>query len=230
MKYEVLKALAGIAEDLFPAILYKSGGSRAQAAIKLIIDGKVEEIGGDLFRVSGKYTASYRENRCNCMDRAPYDAKHGKLCKHRLAIMFMQSHALTDNSEWLNNRVADIALMADGGWFELIFEKNYDRPEVQRFVGYSLNGTTTTRFTDSQNVTLEQLRKAIAPLGVGLTSLPQKLGEWDYAMRFSPDGKAKLHSGAWAHKGVTEGMIERAKWEMPAEKAAELRQGIRQAA
>lgn len=222
----ILNALVGKAEDMWPAIKYKNGGSRAQSAAGLVASGVVLPIGNGLFSV-GDYTASWQDNHCDCLDRAPEDPKLGKLCKHRLAIMFKLSKAMSGHNAWLNEKVAEVAALATNGWFELILESNYDRPDIKRLVGYSLNGATTKRFTDTADVTVEQLHNAIDPLGLGLVKMPQKLKGWNYAFRFSPDGKAKLHEMTWNRKGITPEMVERNKWQMPKADAAAARQEIR---
>ncbi|MEM7133469.1 MAG: hypothetical protein AAF702_44645 [Chloroflexota bacterium] len=229
---KILDALALKAEAMWPAICYKGGGSRARQAAKLVNDGSVQPLGNGVFQVGGKNQASYRENFCSCLDRAPVDTKHGKLCKHRLAIMFASSKAVESFNPWLNERVADVMALRESqdsalDWFELVFESDYDAPGVKRLVGYSLNGSTVTRFMDSGDVTLAQIQQTAASLGIGLTQFPRKLAGWSYAFRFAPGGNVILGEAAWAAKGITDAMLERAKWQLGPEEAARLRSEIR---
>lgn len=86
-----LYALVTAALEKFPALAYKDGGSRAEAAAAYVGEERVRYLGMaegyDWWQV-GTYRTSVKLGRCTCEDRgAPTDDK-GKLCKHRLAAMF----------------------------------------------------------------------------------------------------------------------------------------------
>ena len=79
-------------EAKYPAICYKEGGSRARQAADIVdrkqIDLAGHQHGRDYWRI-GHYTTSIRGGNCTCMDNAPQDDNGGKLCKHRIAAMFV---------------------------------------------------------------------------------------------------------------------------------------------
>jgi len=89
------------ANQMFPGLVYKEGGrnakgSRAAAAMDIVLAGGVRFVadlpvsGIDEWAV-GEHRCSYRSGQCSCQDRkAPQDGRLGKLCKHRLAVMFVK--------------------------------------------------------------------------------------------------------------------------------------------
>lgn len=89
----LLESLVTQAESKFPALVYKDGkGSRAQAAAEFVRNQQVqyvgEQMGRDYWNVNG-HMCSIRGG-CDCNDSAPADPNGRKLCKHRLAVMFVR--------------------------------------------------------------------------------------------------------------------------------------------
>jgi hypothetical protein len=90
----MLDSLIEQAETKFPAVRYKDGrGSRAQAAAELVRLQRVEFMGDqgnrDYWRVDGHVCSL--KGGCDCVDGgAPIDPNGRKLCKHRLAVMFVR--------------------------------------------------------------------------------------------------------------------------------------------
>lgn len=98
----LLETLVEQVEAKFPAVVYKDGkGSRAAAAAELVREQKVvrmgEQAGRDWWEVGG-HVCSIKGN-CDCADNAPLDPNGRKLCKHRIAAMFVckmqDDHGLT---------------------------------------------------------------------------------------------------------------------------------------
>lgn len=87
-----LAEMAAKAEAAWPGIRYADGGSRAQAAAELVLAELVTRRtplanGHDHWVVNGHHV-SFAGNHCDCHDMAaPEDARTGRLCKHRLAVM-----------------------------------------------------------------------------------------------------------------------------------------------
>lgn len=95
-----LHSMADRALEMFPTLAYRGEHvrgvpDRATAALEIVERGEVVSrgtlpfSGHDAWEVSG-YKVSVGGKTCNCEDRtAPVDAKLGRLCKHRLAAMFV---------------------------------------------------------------------------------------------------------------------------------------------
>jgi hypothetical protein len=100
-----LDQLVADALDRWPDLAYRTPSKRrsdisrgalwAHAAARYIRMGLVlfvEELPSliDSWQVNG-HQCSYHGKICDCLDLdAPYDAEHGRLCKHRLAVLFTQ--------------------------------------------------------------------------------------------------------------------------------------------
>ena len=88
-----LESLVEQVESKFPAVVYKDGnGSRAKAAAEFVRNQQVEfvgwQAGRDYWNVHGHMCGISHD--CDCSDNAPLDPKGRKLCKHRLAVMFVR--------------------------------------------------------------------------------------------------------------------------------------------
>lgn len=93
---DAMAILTGLVEDAlarWPDLRYKNGGDRAQAAAEYVANGKVEFrgespfTGDDHWVVNGHHCSLAGD--CECRDSlAPHDERFGRLCKHRLAVMF----------------------------------------------------------------------------------------------------------------------------------------------
>jgi hypothetical protein len=89
----LLETLVEQVEAKFPAVIYRDGkGSRAEAAAELVRGGRVEYLGDqggrDWWNVAGHRCSI--KGGCDCNDAAPLDPNGRKLCKHRLAVMFVR--------------------------------------------------------------------------------------------------------------------------------------------
>lgn len=89
-----LHELADKARAAFPHTEYKHGGSRINAAVELVESNAVTSMGimpatGHDYWSVGDYTVTIAGKHCNCPDMAAPLHNGGKLCKHRLAAMFV---------------------------------------------------------------------------------------------------------------------------------------------
>lgn len=91
-----MSSLASMVEGAlarWPDLAYKKTGSRAEAAAQLVEDAQVTFLGElpsglDVWEVNG-HRCSHAGQSCDCYDHlAPLDDKLGRLCKHRMAVMF----------------------------------------------------------------------------------------------------------------------------------------------
>lgn len=93
MYSDQLQPLINAALAKWPALAYANGGSRAHAAAEIVAAGEITDLGvmpsGIDYWQCGNYQISIRGKRCDCHDNAAPVHDAGKLCKHRLAAMFV---------------------------------------------------------------------------------------------------------------------------------------------
>lgn len=85
-----LDGLVEAAASRFPALSYKDGGNRAEAAADLVpgVHYMGMEGGSDWWEV-GDHICSIKARHCSCRDYAAPIHDGGRLCKHRMAAMFV---------------------------------------------------------------------------------------------------------------------------------------------
>jgi hypothetical protein len=175
----LLETLVTQVEAKFPAVVYKDGkGSRAQAAAELVRNQQVQYVGEqggtDVWNVDG-YTCGIKRG-CVCVDgSAPIDPNGRKLCKHRLAVMFVRK--MQDD-----HGIAAILRKVQGDRVVLNVQVFYaDAGQQNTLNGYRADGVDVTleyaerlRFTDAEFT--EALRSA----GWGMTERPVKMAGMNY--------------------------------------------------
>jgi hypothetical protein len=177
----LLETLVTQVESKFPAVAYKNGGSRAQAAAELVRSQQVEfagiQGGHRWYGVNGHMCSI--TSGCDCNDGAPLDPKGRKLCKHRLAVMFVhrmqEDHGLaailrktTGDRVVLNVMV----LYADNGQQSTLNSYRADGVDV------ILDYDERLRFTDAE------FTDALRSTGWGMTERPVKMGmTYKYTLR-----------------------------------------------
>jgi hypothetical protein len=148
-----LQSMVACARKRWPAIAYKKGGSRADKAAEIVQDGQLlylgeTSLGDDHWDVDGHQVMG---EYCDCEDRyAPVAPGHGRLCKHRLAVMFQQR---------LDARSLDAieAILRQAGGDEIVLEvQTYYRGDLHlqtsNLVGYRLAGQKWVRFGPDETI------------------------------------------------------------------------------
>jgi hypothetical protein len=170
----LLETLVAQVEAKFPAVVYKNGkGSRAQAAADLVRNQQVEfagiQGGHRWYNVNGHMCSI--TSGCDCNDNAPTDPNGRKLCKHRLAVMFVRK--LQDD-----HGIAAILRNVQGDRVVLNVQVLYaDAGQQNTLNGYRADGADVTleyaerlRFTDAE------FTEALRATGWGMEDRPVKMG------------------------------------------------------
>jgi hypothetical protein len=170
----LLESLVSQVEAKFPAVVYKDGkGSRAQAAADLVRSQQVEfagiQGGHRWYNVNGHMCSI--TSGCDCSDNAPTDPNGRKLCKHRLAVMFVRK--LQDD-----HGIAAILRNVKGDRVVLSVQVLYaDAGQQNTLNGYRADGADVTleyaerlRFTDAE------FTEALRATGWGMEDRPVKMG------------------------------------------------------
>ena len=143
----MLAALVATVEEKFPDVCYKAGGSRAKAAAEFV-ELKAVVYAGDINGVDywtmGGYTTSIKGGGCTCLDEgAPNHS--GKMCKHRLAAMFVrkiqtaQTDRLTEILSFDGESITLRVLVINGS------ERKYS------LAGYRYAGQNWVKFEDRED-------------------------------------------------------------------------------
>jgi len=169
----LLETLVAQAEAKFPSLAYKKGGTRAEEAAEFVRQQKVTfdgwQGGVDWWTVNGHKCGI--THGCDCFDHAaPLDPNGRKLCKHRLAVMFVrklqQDHGL---AAILRNITGDRCVLtvqvfsADAG-LQLTLNS------------YRADGTETVfEYGDRIRFTNDEFTEALRVTGWGMEDRPVKL-------------------------------------------------------
>lgn len=192
---DTLAALVARYEERWPSLRYANPAagypaSRAAAAAELVAAGEVEYIGqmpsGDrYYMVSGKYRTTTGQGRCDCQDRAPVDARFGKLCKHRIAAMLTRSLQAASQDQ-----LAGLVQAAAGEPVTLRVVRIFaDGEDAKRVTGYRIGarGLWQTLAADAQfAITNGGLEATMAAVGYGMLKAPQRDRGFDYLYYLAP--------------------------------------------
>ncbi len=170
----LLESLVSQVEAKFPAVAYKDDkGSRATAAAELVRLQKVtylgEQGGADVWNVDG-YTCGIKRG-CVCVDgSAPLDPNGRKLCKHRLAVMFVRK-------QQDDHGLAAILRNTKGDRVVLTVQVLYaDNGRQYTLNGYRADGVETVlEYADRLRFTEDEFNAALRLTGFGMTDRPVKL-------------------------------------------------------
>ncbi len=174
----LLESLVTQAEAKFPSLAYKKGGSRAREAAELVRGQKVTfngwQGGKDWWTVNGHKCGL--THGCDCFDHAaPLDPNGRKLCKHRLAVMFVRKLQQDHNiAAVLRNVRSDRCVLtvqvlyADGGQQNTLSGWRADGEEV------ALEYEDRVRFTN------DEFSAALRVAGFGMEDRPVKLAGLNY--------------------------------------------------
>lgn len=170
---DILSNLVHTVEEKFPDVLYKKGGSRAQSAAEIVELKAIYEAGVvagvDYWKV-GEYTTSIVGGSCTCMDDAPL-AGGKKLCKHRLAAMFIRKMQQSGES-----RFSEIlATTSDTITLRMLVINGIERK--YSLAGYRYAGQTWVKFEkreDYIDFTPSQFEKAMLAAGWAMGQRPVK--------------------------------------------------------
>ena len=170
---DFLSNLVSTVEGKFPAVLYKEGGSRAQAAAEIVELKAIYEAGivsgVDYWKV-GEYTTSIVGGSCTCADYAPL-ANGKKLCKHRLAAMFIRKMQQSNEC-----RLAEILNVASEA-ITLRVMVIYGLGRKYSLAGYRYAGRTWVKFENREDYidfTDSQFEKAMVAAGWAMVQRPVK--------------------------------------------------------
>jgi hypothetical protein len=174
----LLETLVSQVEAKFPAVVYRDGeGSRAQAAADLVRNQQVEfagiQGGHRWYNVNGHMCSI--TSGCDCSDGAPLDPNGRKLCKHRLAVMFVRK--MQDD-----HGIAAILRKVQGDRVVLTVQVLYaDAGQQNTLNGYRADGADVTleyaerlRFTDGE------FTEALRSTGWGMEDRPVKMAGMNY--------------------------------------------------
>jgi hypothetical protein len=168
----LLETLVTQVESKFPAVAYKHGGSRAQAAAELVRSQQVEfagiQGGHRWYSVNGHMCSI--TNGCDCNDGAPLDPKGRKLCKHRLAVMFVQKMQE-------DHGLAAILRKVQGERVVLTAQVlSVDAGLQITLNSYRADGVETVlEYADRIRFTADELDEALRSTGWGMPERPVKL-------------------------------------------------------
>jgi hypothetical protein len=196
-----LETLVAQVEAKFPAVIYKNGkGSRAQAAAELVRAQQVTfagiQGGHRWWNVNGHMCSI--SATCNCSDNAPTDPKGRKLCKHRLAVMFVRR--MQDD-----HGLAAILSKTAGDRVVLTVQVLYaDDGQQNALNSYRADGVDTVleyedriRFTDAEFVA------ALRDTGWGMTDRPVKMAALNHRYILKRGAEIAYTSTAMTAEHVT---------------------------
>lgn len=169
----LLETLVAQAEAKFPAIVYRDGkGSRAEAAAELVRGQKVEylgEQGGRDWWQVGNHRCSIRGG-CDCADNAPLDPNGRKLCKHRLAAMFVRK-------QQDDHGLVAILRGVQGDRVTMVVQVlSVDNGRQYTLNSYRADGAETVLdYADRIRFTEAEFAAALRVTGWGMTDRPVKL-------------------------------------------------------
>jgi hypothetical protein len=173
-----LDTLVSQVEAKFPAVVYKDGkGSRAQAAAELVRNQQVQYVGEqggrDWWSVNGHMCSI--KGGCDCNDSAPMDPNGRKLCKHRLAVMFVRKMQE-------DHGIAAILRQVQGDRVVLNVQVLYaDGGRQFTLNGYRADGVDAAlEYADRLRFTADEFAAALRLCGWGMTERPVKLAGMNY--------------------------------------------------
>ena len=173
-----LEMLVQQAEAKFPALVYRDGkGSRAESAAELVRSQSVtylgEQGGRDWWQVAS-HRCSIRGG-CTCADNAPLDPNGRKLCKHRLAVMFVRKQ--TDD-----HGLVAILRGAQGDRVTLTVQvMSMDAGREYTINSYRAgNGEVVLDYADRLRFTEAEFAAACRVAGWGMTEPPVKLPGYNH--------------------------------------------------
>lgn len=185
----------------FPDLAYKTPrdgfASRAHAAAHLVITEAVTHLGtlpngNDCWRV-GDYTCSVRGGTCQCADYSAPTHNNGRLCKHRLAVMFRVklSRSMTD-------RLAHILAAAPTDTITLRIEVIYTRAgRIYKLAGHHYPGLPWSRYPsdEAHEITADLFERVLRRAGWSLDGPParQPGRYYHYFLVRGLDGTGHLH-------------------------------------
>lgn len=173
--------------------------SRADTAIGYILKGSIYPVNleNDIWFVAG-HTCSKRNNHCTCKDNAYEADGYGRLCAHRLAVIFKTNCKGLRNERLVNaiSAVAEQTRGVNGRYFDLlvtreyIYERHADG-ELPTLAGYWTFGMHEHfRVAPKEEIpfTIPHFQSALQELGLSLMQEPIKLDGWtDYYYRVQLD-------------------------------------------
>ena len=184
-------------ESRYPAVLYKDGGSRAQAAAELLKSGSVSFLGNQNGRAywaitgsQGKvYTVHLGPRGCGCFDRhAPHDAQGHRLCRHVLAASIDAKLRKQGN-----DRLTALFATFTGERILLTVARLFaDGEDAKRITGYHIVGQAPVTLAHSETIEFDndQLIAAMNAAGWAMPQPPQRANGLNYTYRLVPAGEA----------------------------------------
>lgn len=193
-----LNTLVEIALTTYPALAYKDGGSRADAAADLIDRHQVAYLGVqyglDWWEING-HKVSIKNGTCDCFDYAAPMGGKARLCKHMLAAMMTRKLELGQQT-----RLAEIFRNAPGDRVTLkldVFGKG-------RNLDYWLNGYhylgqpwEIFRYEDRRQITVAMFEQAIADAGFFIADCPSKQPGFAHHYPLARIGTAAMPEQPW---------------------------------
>lgn len=204
MNSTVLTTLIEAALNAYPALAYRDGGSRADAAADLIDQRKViylgTQFGLDWWSVN-EHKVSIKNGTCTCLDHAAPVGGKARLCKHMLSAMFTRKLEMAQQA-----RLTGIFRHAPGDRVTLKLEVFGRGRDLEYWLnGYHYPGEPWEVFCyeDRHQITVAMFEQAIGAAGFVLAGPPSKQPGYAHHYPLARIGTEALSDNAYHLSSLT---------------------------